>query len=157
MDKETQSYTLGRIVALTEASLDNTPHEFAAKCIRSPLGFFSKWFREACLKDGDHQKTMSDLVDVLDPEWVFPARLSANEQTKAWEGYNRQRATDSRAVIGRSISELRREKGITQEQLSSLSGVTSTNISKIEKGKYNVSVDLLQKLLLALGADWSIK
>lgn len=37
-------------------------------------------------------------------------------------------------IIGKHIKKLRKERGISQRKLSSLSGVTQTNICKIENG-----------------------
>lgn len=53
--------------------------------------------------------------------------------------------------IGARIVELRNELNMTQEDLAQKSGLTRSTISKIEKGKYNVSVDILSKLVRPLG------
>ena len=153
MDTQLQSYTFGRLVALVAASLDNLPEGFEAKCIRQPRGYFATWFKRACLNEGEHQRMMMEIVDSLDPEWVFPAGLPQSEQTKAWEGYYKQRSTDSRAQFGKMVAELRTKRGLTIYELASLSGLHHTNISKIENGKYNVSLDLLTKLMNALNGE----
>lgn len=52
------------------------------------------------------------------------------------------------------IKELREAKGITQGELSRLSGVSVAEICRIEKGeRQNPSVNLLNKLLSALDVD----
>ena len=61
-----------------------------------------------------------------------------------------------RERIGQRIAELRKEKGMTLIQLSELSGITFQNITKIEHGKYNVSIDILTKLCNVLGAEINI-
>lgn len=48
------------------------------------------------------------------------------------------------------ISELRKRKGMTQEELAEVSGVDRTNISKIESGMYNMSIVILSKIADAL-------
>lgn len=53
--------------------------------------------------------------------------------------------------IGMRIAELRRGRGMTQEELAEASGVDRTNISKIESGIYNVSIVILSKIATALG------
>lgn len=53
--------------------------------------------------------------------------------------------------IGARIVELRNELNLTQEDLAQMSGLTRSTISKIEKGKYNVSVEVLSKLVRPLG------
>lgn len=65
--------------------------------------------------------------------------------------------TSSRVRIGLSIKSVRQRKGLTQEQLAELSGITRSTISKIEAGKFNASIDLLEKLIKPLGAELDIK
>lgn len=64
---------------------------------------------------------------------------------------------NSRIVIGNKIKNIRQKKGLTQRQLSELSGMTQTTISKIEVGKFNASIDLISKLIEPLGAELDIK
>lgn len=56
-----------------------------------------------------------------------------------------------REEVGRELAKLRKERGLTQEQLSELTGLDRTNIAKIENGKYNVSIDILSRVTDALG------
>lgn len=63
---------------------------------------------------------------------------------------------EHRERIGQRIAELRKAKGMTLVQLSELSGITFQNITKIEHGKYNVSIDILTKLCNVLGAEINI-
>lgn len=46
---------------------------------------------------------------------------------------------------------------MTQEKLANLCGVNRVNIAKIEKGAYNVSIDILSKVTSALGFVIDIK
>lgn len=62
-----------------------------------------------------------------------------------------------REQIGQRIAQLRKERGLTQEQLSELTGLDRTNIAKIENGKYNVSIDILNKVCVSLGAKIKIE
>lgn len=57
---------------------------------------------------------------------------------------------DNKEQLGMRISELRRGKGMTQEELAEVSGVDRTNISKIESGVYNVSMVILAKIATVL-------
>lgn len=57
---------------------------------------------------------------------------------------------DDKEQIGMRISELRKGKGMTQEELAESSGVDRTNISKIESGVYNVSMAILAKIAAVL-------
>ena len=57
---------------------------------------------------------------------------------------------NTREYIGKSIAEIRQVKGLSIRQLAEDSGVNFANIYKIENGKYNVSVDILEKICDAL-------
>lgn len=61
-----------------------------------------------------------------------------------------------RERIGQQIAELRKSKGLTLKQLAEISGITFQNITKIEHGRYNVSIDILAKLCDALGVSIEI-
>lgn len=58
-----------------------------------------------------------------------------------------------RQQIGSKIQELRVQRGLSVRQLAEMSGVIYSNISKIENGRYNVSVDILGKIADALGVE----
>lgn len=55
-----------------------------------------------------------------------------------------------REEIGKQLEAIRKSKNLTQEGVSELTGLNRANISKIERGKYNVSVDILSKITDAL-------
>ncbi len=50
------------------------------------------------------------------------------------------------AMIGKRIRNVRKAKGLTQEQLAEWCGCTSTHISNIENGKIGISIELLYVL-----------
>ena len=56
----------------------------------------------------------------------------------------------NRTEFGIRIKELRQNAALTLKQLSEKSGVSITNISKIERGEYNMSYDIMMKLITAL-------
>lgn len=56
----------------------------------------------------------------------------------------------NRKRIGQLIANARRKQGLTLRELAEKSGVSYQNITKIENGKYNVSIDILGKLCRAL-------
>ena len=58
---------------------------------------------------------------------------------------------NNREYIGKLIAEIRQAKGLSIRQLAELCGVSAQNITKVEHGKYNVSVDILGKICEALG------
>ncbi|RXJ72019.1 transcriptional regulator [Veronia nyctiphanis] len=48
---------------------------------------------------------------------------------------------------------VRLETGLSQEKLAKLSGVDRTFISGVERNRRNITLDTLEKLLTALGAE----
>lgn len=59
--------------------------------------------------------------------------------------------------IGRIIKNLRKDKGISQKDLANLTNITQANLSRIECGKYNMSIKQLCKIMDALDANWEIE
>lgn len=67
-----------------------------------------------------------------------------------------ERTTEYRAEVGRQLAELRAKRRLTAQQVADLSGVNRVNITKIERGSYNVSIDILGRVCDALGAELKI-
>ena len=63
----------------------------------------------------------------------------------------------NRLRIGQRISELRQEKGFSLKELSDMVGIDFSNLSKIERGKYNVGIDILYKICKALEVELKIE
>ena len=61
-----------------------------------------------------------------------------------------QHSSDLTIELGKLIKVARKRKKISQIRLSALSGISQSNISKIESGKYNMSIKQLERLLIAL-------
>jgi len=51
----------------------------------------------------------------------------------------------------------RREKNLTQKGLAELIGTKQSNISRLESGNYNPSLDFLQKIASAMGKRLEIR
>lgn len=58
---------------------------------------------------------------------------------------------DERIRVGQRIADLRKEKGMTQQDLADKTGMQRNHISRIEKGKYSVGLDTLQAIADAFG------
>jgi transcriptional regulator with XRE-family HTH domain len=58
-----------------------------------------------------------------------------------------------RAVFGLNVQRLRREKGLSQEQLSFVAGRTRAYISSVEAGRQNATLDTLVALAKALEVE----
>jgi len=56
--------------------------------------------------------------------------------------------------FGQRVKQLRDEKGFSIEQLANISNVDRNYISDIEKGKRNVSIEIIEKIITALDADF---
>ncbi|MCG8573459.1 MAG: helix-turn-helix domain-containing protein [Flavobacteriales bacterium] len=56
-------------------------------------------------------------------------------------------------IVIYNLKRLRAEKGWSQTKLGELSGIDPSYISRIEKGKYNVSLEALDKLARAFEVD----
>lgn len=54
-------------------------------------------------------------------------------------------------LVGRKIRQLRKEHELTQTELSSRIGIQQSDLSRMEKGEYRVSLDNLFKLLAEFG------
>lgn len=50
-----------------------------------------------------------------------------------------------------NLADIRKSKGMTQEQTAELAGVTRPYLAKLEGGYYNPSVDVVIKIAAALG------
>ena len=55
--------------------------------------------------------------------------------------------------IGLVVSNMRREKGLTQSQLAKLIGTSQSAIHRIEKGDQNTSLEMIKKISTALGGQ----
>ena len=64
---------------------------------------------------------------------------------------------ENRRRVGLMIARLREDKGMTQQELADAAEIDRANLSKIENGRYNVSIDILGKILFALSAEIEIK
>lgn len=63
----------------------------------------------------------------------------------------------NRIRIGHRISNLRKRKGLSIRDLAEITGLDHSNIGKVERGKYNVSIDILGKITQALGVELKIE
>ena len=60
---------------------------------------------------------------------------------------------DMRKLVGRNFARLRREKGLTQEQVEERSGFSQQYLSSLERGRRNPTVITLFELSQALGVS----
>lgn len=55
-------------------------------------------------------------------------------------------------ILAHRFKELRKKKNLTQEQLAEKTGIEKGQISRIENGKYNLTLATINKIASALGA-----
>lgn len=58
-----------------------------------------------------------------------------------------------RKLVGRNFARLRRDKGLTQEDVAARSGFSQQYLSSLERGRRNPTVITLYELALALGVS----
>jgi transcriptional regulator with XRE-family HTH domain len=60
---------------------------------------------------------------------------------------------DMRKLVGRNAARLRKEAGLTQEQLAERCGLSQQYLSGLEQGRRNPTVVTLYELAMALGVS----
>jgi transcriptional regulator with XRE-family HTH domain len=60
---------------------------------------------------------------------------------------------DMRKLVGRNFARLRRDRGLTQEQVEVRSGFSQQYLSSLERGRRNPTIVTLYELALALGVS----
>ena len=58
-----------------------------------------------------------------------------------------------RRLVGRNIRKIRKARGITQRELGNALGVSNQQVSRIESGQRNISVDALFVISRCLGCE----
>ena len=61
---------------------------------------------------------------------------------------------DMRKLIGRNFARLRRERGLTQEELEERSGFSQQYLSSLERGRRNPTVITVYELAQSMGVDY---
>ena len=60
---------------------------------------------------------------------------------------------EQRQRIGTDLADLRKQRGMTQQQVADIAQMQRNHISRIEQGRYSVGFDTLQTIAEALDAD----
>lgn len=63
----------------------------------------------------------------------------------------------ARQEIAAQLRQVRKEQGMTQERLAEKVGTRKSNISRLESGRYNPSLDFLEKVAGGLGREIEVK
>ena len=78
------------------------------------------------------------------------------EQLKDTEFRSEYEALEPEYEIIKQIILARKELNITQEELAERSGIKQSNISRLERGTYNPSLNSLKKIAKGLGKELHI-
>ena len=65
--------------------------------------------------------------------------------------------SSARQDVALQMKQARKEQGITQEMLAEKVGTKKSNISRLESGRYNPSLDFLEKVAGGLGKEIKVK
>lgn len=84
-------------------------------------------------------------------------REHLNEQMKNPDFAREYNALGPEYEIIRQIIKARAEQNITQKELANKIGIKQSNISRLESGNYNPSLDFLQKVAEGLGKQLHIE
>ena len=68
-----------------------------------------------------------------------------------------QEHNHARQEIASQLRQVRKEQGMTQERLAEKVGTRKSNISRLESGRYNPSLDFLEKVAGGLGREIEVK
>ena len=60
---------------------------------------------------------------------------------------------DMRKLVGRNAARLRKDRGLTQERLAEISGLSQQYISGLEQGRRNPTIVTVYELSVALGVS----
>ena len=88
---------------------------------------------------------MSDFRDFLDKQMQDP------EFKKEWD------ALEPEFTIIQAMIDARKATGLTQKQLSERAGIAQGDISRIENGNANPSINTLKRLAIAMGMTLKIE
>lgn len=68
-----------------------------------------------------------------------------------------QEHNHARQEIASQLRQVRKEQGMTQERLAEKVGTRKSNISRLESGRYNPSLDFLEKVAGGLDREIEVK
>ena len=79
------------------------------------------------------------------------------EQRDKWKGEGMKERSNASQEVAKQLRDVRKSQGMTQESLAELVGTKKSNISRLESGRYNPSLDFLVKVAGGLGKQIQVK
>ena len=96
------------------------------------------------LASGKKMEAMSDLIlHHCEPDYEFYKKSRKYKEIE-------QRSREKGQMAGKKVKAMRISKGITQTQLSEMTGIQRPNLSRLENGKTNPNIETLSKIAIAL-------
>ncbi|MBB4124699.1 helix-turn-helix transcriptional regulator [Martelella radicis] len=88
------------------------------------------------------------------------AKLPSYDEYTPWK-YTHQvsnvQIMDIRELFAKNLRRARKEKGLSQEELAHLAEVDRTYVGALERRRYSVSIDVLDRLATVLGVQaWQL-
>lgn len=98
----------------------------------------------AKLASGKKMEVMSDLIlHHCEPKYEFYEKSRNYKEIE-------QKSREKGKMAGKRVKAMRISKGITQAQLSEMTGIQRPNLSRLENGKTNPNIDTLYRIATAL-------
>ena len=98
----------------------------------------------AKLASGKKMEVMSDLIlHHCEPKYEFYKKSLNYKEIE-------QKSREKGKTAGIKVKAMRISKGITQAQLSEMTGIQRPNLSRLENGKTNPNIETLSKIAIAL-------
>ena len=111
------------------------------------LNFVSKKYDEIFQQENDFAVLKAETKKMQSEFSVLEEQLKNEEFKKEWEDLQPEYS------IIDSLIKARLEQGITQKQLSEMTGIQQSNISRLESGNYNPTINFLKRIAKALGKE----
>ncbi|MFA5318239.1 MAG: helix-turn-helix transcriptional regulator [Patescibacteria group bacterium] len=89
-------------------------------------------------------------IKLVDFDDYLKEELKNPEFKRLYNEYGKQ------LEISYQMQQLRKQKKISQAQLAKKIGTTQSNIARMESGKQNFTIDILNKVAVALGKELKI-
>lgn len=154
-----KAYKIGQLCALVEVMHERTRSGeiFISEIMENPDKLnknLDSLISVACTELEEYSGQIRDLLLEIG---TLPTSLDDEEKESFKNGYQYERIQlkTIRYQIGNAIAKKRIESGLTQHQLCAMTGISQSNLGRIEKGRYTIGIDVLEKIALAMN-NWDV-
>ena len=153
-----KAYKIGQIYALVEIIHERSKQTNidVNDVLTNPSSLNDKIEYAINLASTELEEYAEPIRDLLIEISFIPESLSDSEKEDFQKGYldERIQLKTIRYEIGNVIANKRAQLGITQHQLSAMTGISQSNLGRIEKGRYTIGIDVLEKIAMAI--NWNV-